>query len=671
MIVWKHREWWYSTRAPHAVNERIGFARRGGPLRRNLFRTLALPALVACLVSREDSPFASPAPSSASSDAVLLEESLQITIQSESEATMSFLNRTQILTEAGAEEYGHPAIDYRPSLEIRDIRASTTSPSGKRTEVKKQMISDDAAFQSFDLYSDSRQRTIHFPGVVPGSVLEYSYLQSVKSLFFLPDDFTFQNEIPARLKTLSVRYPASYPLKAVVRQGAPEPQREEKDGWITLRWEGRELSPLRRETGMPPFWDVVPSVRLFPGAMVWGGEPLNATTWEGIARWYWSLSKDRMTPAPAVKQFASEIATPGTDSLATVRKLYEFAQKKVHYVSVALGVGGWQPHSNEEIFLHRYGDCKDKATLLIAMLRSVGLNGFPVLIRTRDIGVMDKDLPSIAFNHAMVAIPQSGGLLFLDPTSESTPLGELPWQDQGALALVIHDDGSAEVTVTPLAPPDKNHRSRTVEGRLALNGDLEGTFTIDSWGSMRNRMQEFETNTSTSEKPELIQDLMGWLCPGANIRSHQMLPPRGPNDPFRIRVEFSVPRLVTRSGSLEILNPHVARFPFLGNLGSASSRLYPVFFDELFLEDAEVRIALPPGMTLKQVPKGSKVEGPGLTANFEYELKREESSQVLFLRQTLRVSQRELPASDFPALKQFAENLAREEASAVTMVPSD
>jgi hypothetical protein len=98
--------------------------------------------------------------------------------------------------------------------------------------------------------------------------------------------------------------------------------------------------------------------------------------------------------------------------------------------------------------------------------------------------------------------------------------------------------------------------------------------------------------------------------------------------------------------------------------------LYPVFFDELFLENAEVRIALPPAMTLKQVPKGKKVEGPGLAADFEYELQREATNQVLVLRQTLRVSQREIPAADFPALKLFAENLAREEASAVTLVPS-
>ena len=630
-----------------------------------------MPAAFVCLLVHGDAPLASPASPSASSDAVLLEENLQITIQSESEATIRFLNRTQVLTEAGAEEYGHPSIFYTPSLEIRELRAWATSPEGKRTEIKKQMVSDDAAFASFELYSDSRQRTIHFPRVAPGSVLEYSYQQSVKSLISLPHDFTFQEEIPARVKTLSVRYPASYPLRTAALRGAPEPRREEQDGWITLSWEGRDLAPLRWEKGMPPFWDVVATVRLFPGAMLWGGEPLNATTWEGIARWYWSLSKDRMTPAPAVKQFAAEISTPAADSLATVKKLYEFAQKKVNYVAVTLGAGGWQPHPNEEIFLHRYGDCKDKATLLIAMLRSVGLKGFPVLIRTRDYGAMDKEYPSIAFNHAIVAIPQSDGLLFLDPTSESTPLGELPWQDQGALVLVIREDGGAEVTVTPLSPPDQNRRNRVVEARLALNGDLEGSTTIDSWGSVRNQMTEFESSASSAEKPELIQNLMGWLCPGANIRSHQMIPAKAPGDPFRIRVEFSVPRMVTRSGSLGLLNPHVARFPFLGNLGSVSSRIHPVFFDELFLEKAEVRIALPPGMTLKQIPKDKKLEGPGLTADFGYQLVREETTQVLILSQTLRVSQRELPVSDFPAVRQFAENLAREEASAVTLIPSE
>jgi len=310
---------------------------------------LGLVILLACPLFRVGTSLAASASHPAPvDDAVLLEESFEIEILSDSEAMVRYLNRTQVLTVAGAEAYGHPAIPYLPAVEIRAIRASNTPPSGKRLEVRKQMISDDSSFPSFELYSDSRQRVIHFPSVVPGSVLEYGYEQAVKNLAYLPHVFPFQEEIPARLKTLSVRYPSSYPLRAAALQGAPEPRREEKDGWVTLRWETRDLSPLRTEVGMPPIGDVSPAIRLFPERVSWGGQTLDLSSWDGIARWHWSLIRERLSPSAEVKQTAQGVVAAGSEPSAALRSLYEFTQKKIRYVAVELGLGSFQSHFNGE-----------------------------------------------------------------------------------------------------------------------------------------------------------------------------------------------------------------------------------------------------------------------------------------------------------------------------------
>jgi transglutaminase-like putative cysteine protease len=615
----------------------------------------------------------SPAPkvaAPASQDAVLLEESLEIEIRSETEAIVRQVNRTQVLTEAGAEEFGTAAIFYSVPGEFRQISGATILPSGKRLDLKKPMISDEAAFESFELYSDSRRKVLHFPSVVPGSTVEYRYEQVLRNLFFLPRFFAFQESIPARLKSLSVSYPSSFPLTSAAQNGAPEARREESQGSVHLDWQARDLPPLAAETGMPPYRDIVPAVSLFPGRIVWGRSVIDATSWDGIAKWYWDLARERMSPAPEVRQAALGLAPQGSDPATALSQLFEFSQRKINYVAISLGIGGYQPHANGDVFKHLYGDCKDKATLLIAMLQSSGLKGYPVLIRTRDNGKMRADQPELSFNHAIVAIPREGGYLFLDPTSEETPLGQLPSSDQGALVLVIKDGGAGEVLETPIAAPEENRRQRKVEAKLDLAGNLEGTYTIDFWGSDRNYFNYLEWSSGSGDRPNLVQAVMEWLCPGAVVKSHQLLPPKKPGDPYRIRVDFQVPRLSTRAGSLELLNPHVARSPLPSGIGSGSQRRYPFFFDELYADAAEVRIALPTGKTVKQVPARKTVEGPGLSASFEYDLETTGPDHVLVLKRSLRVGQREIPAAEYPSVKKFVETLGREESTAVTLIPA-
>jgi transglutaminase-like putative cysteine protease len=628
---------------------------------------ILLPASLACstlasqsLAPRESAP--------ASQDAVVLEQRLEIEIRSDTEAIVRQVNRMQVLTEAGVDMYENAAIYYRAPGEFRQISGATILATGKRLELKKPMITDEAAFASFQLYSDSRRKVLHFPSVAPGSTVEYQYEQVLRNLFFLPKFFTFEG--PAKLKSLSVTHPISYPLKVASQNGAPEPRREESQGLVHLTWEARDLAPLSAEPEMPPYEDIVPAVTLFPGKIVWGSSVIDATSWDGIAKWYWELARERMSPAPEVRQAALGMAPQGTDPAAALSQLFEFSQRKVNYVAISLGIGGYQPHANGDVFKHLYGDCKDKATLLIAMLQSSGLKGYPVLIRTRDDGKMRADQPATTFNHAIVAIPREGGYLFLDPTDDATPLGQLPYTDQGALVLVIKDGGAAEVLETPIAPPEQNRQQRKVEAKLDLAGNLEGTYTIDFWGSDRNYFNYLEWSSGSGPRPNLVQNVMEWLCPGAVVRSHQLLPPKGPEDPFRIRVDFQVPRLSTRAGSLELLNPHVARAPLPGGMSSGTQRRYPFFFDELYSDMAEVRIALPTGKTVKQLPAAKVVEGPGLAAKFEYALETAGPDHLLVLKRSLRVGQREIPAAEYPGVKKFAETLGREEATALTLIPA-
>src|SRR6266566_3738801 len=329
----------------------------------------------ALLLTAADRPVHS-ADITAGEDAVILEEKWEIDIRSPEDIHERFSQRLQVLTPRGVEEYKEAAVGYNPWVSITDLRGSVEPPQGKRIDVKKQNIVDSAVYGSYQLYSSDKQRTIIFPGVVPGAVVEYSYEKRLTNIFFMDDTFPLQEEVPIRLRSVSLTAPSSFPLRIAVHGGHIEDVRSEDNGRVTHRWEVRDAPGFKREPNMPPNEDIIGKITIVPKEIVWDNHQIDASQWAGIASWDWSLVQDRLTPTPEIIQLAHDLTAGVTDPLEQTRRLYDFVRSKVTYVAIHLGIGGWQPHAAADVLRNRYGDCKDKATLLISMMRSVGLKGY-------------------------------------------------------------------------------------------------------------------------------------------------------------------------------------------------------------------------------------------------------------------------------------------------------
>lgn len=604
-------------------------------------------------------------------DAVLLEERLEVVLASPTSARVRYSNRTQVLTARGVERYRTAAVAWGPGVTIRETHGTVILPAGKRLEIRKQQIADGAAFASYALYADSMVRELTFAGLVPGATLEYGYEQEVGNLLYLPRRFDLQEPIPARLKTLSVAAPSGLMPRVAVAagQGQPEYKSEERDGLVTQTWTVRDVPALRSEPDLPPLDDVVAHIGIYPRRIVWSGHDVDASNWAGIGRFYWELARDRLAPSDEVAAEARRLAGGLPTPEEKTRTLFEFVQHQINYVSISLDIGGWQPHPNGDVLKYRYGDCKDKATLLIAMLRAVGLDGLPVLIRTRNDGLVDRDNPGLVFNHAIVAIPRPDGSLFLDPTDTVTPYGDLPWVDQGVSVVVVHPDGTGELSETPLLAAERNRRERTITAAIDAAGDLAGTYDIAAWGQERVGMADF-LDTNETRREDDLEDVLASLCPGAALEGYEVKSPSSPSDPLRLTIRFHVPHFVTRSGGLEIVAPHLVRLGWLTRIGAAPARRNAVFLEYPTLESSAVRITLPPGRTLKKVPENKERSGAGLTAATRYALTTANGRAVLEVRRDVKVSVRDIPAADYPALQAVLRGLAEDEAAAVTLVPS-
>jgi transglutaminase-like putative cysteine protease len=601
-------------------------------------------------------------------DAIVLEESLEIEVFSITNAQVRYLNRTQVLTPRGVEEHNVASLTYGAGETIQRLEGSVLLPSGKRLRAAGRDMVDGPAFASFELYSDTRHRSIHFPGVVAGSVVEHSYVKDVHNLFRLGDTFFLQQSVPVQLMTVTLKVPADVPFWYSTEGGSPEYSMEDVAGVAVHRWRVRDVPAYKQEPDAPPVWDLLPRIKIAPKELSWSGFHINAASWDGIARFYWELASSRMQPTPEVVRTAEHLTAGAVGGAEKVRRIYEFIQDNVEYVAISLGIGGYRPHPSGEVLRHRYGDCKDKATLMIAMMKALNLEGWPVLIRTRDDGLLEKDHPALAFNHAIVAIPSEEGYLFADPTSPFTPYGDLPWGDQGAHALVVRRDGVGDLVTTPLFEPERNARRLALSASVDASGNLTGLLTMEAQGLRRGWLASL-LKSKPEEQQEEVLGFLAAIAPGVQVKSHLLERSGQPAEGPRLSAGLAVPGFVVRSGPIEAANPHLIKLSGLASRAASARRSQPVFFPFLFKDVLESRLRLPPGRTVRKLPEGRRIEGPGLLAESHYELVREEGRNVLIVTRALTVSRREIPPAEYPALRSFVAALAEEEARGVTLQP--
>ncbi len=620
---------------------------------------------------------AQPAPAGASvdieagEDAVILDDTLTIEIASSTEARVRRVWRAKVLTKAGIEKIersGHGTLYYWPCCPIRDLRAAIIAPSGKRTEVKRQQIYDGAAVADFELYADSRYRDVSFPGAVPGAILEFSSEQEFSNLVYLPDEIAFQEQLPVRARALILKAPASFGIRTSVR-GSPEYARHEEKGMVVQEWRMRDQPALKQERSMPPESDLVPRVQLFPKELMWDALRIDATSWNSISQWEWALVRDKIQPDPDVAAMAKELTAGLTDPMEMTRRIFEFVQKNINYVAIEIGIGGFEPHHNGAVFKNRYGDCKDKATLTIAMLKAVGLRGYPVTILTRDEGVKDADFPSLRGNHEILAVPVEDGYLFMDPTWKTTAFGDLPWVDQGANVLVVKEDGTGEMVTTPIYPPARNRIRWSVIAAVNDAGTIEGRLLIDRYGQSRSELDAYVGGKKPSEVEDALERYVATISPGAIMTAYEITRPAKPDDPLHIAIGFSSLHAITQAGNVEVLSPHLVRFQDFARIVAYPVRLHPVFFDYLWNEESEIHLALPPGRTLKKIPAGGTVEGGGVTVSTSYETTTQNGRNVLVVKRLVSVSKREVPVAEYPALRKALSSVSEEESRAVTLLP--
>lgn len=416
-----------------------------------------------------------------------------------------------------SEDYTQVSTSYSQTFhQLVHFAARVIGPDGRAQETYG---SDDAAdgpeFEGFILYSDDRTRALDLPDPAPGSVIESVIVRRQRSPQLFAFGHGFGADVPVLRSRLTVEVPDGFVIEHEAEAfGAAiesKPHTEQKAGVTRYVWERRDLPALEFEEYAPPPSTMYEQVVLRLAS--WIDEqgvtqqaPADAKT---LSRFTHTLMKDSVEVTPAIEAKVKELlADVGDDPRARARRLYAWTRDSIRYCAVEVGMGGFVPHSSADVEKNRYGDCKDKANLLKAMLHVAGIESRIVTIFA-DQWPEPFRLPVIAgnFNHAILLIDLPSGPIWVDPTTRTTPFDDLPPVDEDRLALPISAQGDP-LMPTLASDPARERRATTAELTLAADGTAQGSFTAETNGFYADTVRDLLLSEPEGRRPEAVAKLL-------------------------------------------------------------------------------------------------------------------------------------------------------------------
>ena len=376
-----------------------------------------------------------------------------------------------------------PALRSVRLLEARIVRADGSVLPAERRE--SSLLRD----PELQMWYDTRQLQALFPRLQEGDLLEIRYRVTDRGPAnplaegYFGDIVLLGRSIPVLRTLLVIDTPEGLPIHRDLLH-LPAPAREED-----LPAEpGRKVHAIRLGP-LPALRDVPwapPREERAPLAVLG-----TVDTWDHLGALYARLLDDASHPDADIRAEVRKLLADHPSRRETVRRIYEWVLENTRYVALELGIHAVKPYDVKAIFRRRHGDCKDKAALMVAMLRLAGIDAHVALLRSRDRGSFEARVPTFAaFDHAIVRVDDPD--LWLDGTVLHYGLGELPGGDRGALALVVDEDPPGGHLVTTPAPRPEDSVARWVEDLVPeRDGAAEIRVSLAARGEAAARERSF------------------------------------------------------------------------------------------------------------------------------------------------------------------------------------
>jgi hypothetical protein len=608
-------------------------------------------------------------------DAVLLYSETDVTVASADKIKTTVREAYKILRPNGR-RHGTVAVSFNPSRKIKSLHGWCIPAQGKDYEVKDKDAVDRSYGGGGELFDDVKFRVLTIPAPDPGNIVGYEY-EVEERPFFLQDLWYFQERDPVRESHYSLQLPAGWEFKSTwLNHAEIKPVDAANNLW---QWTVSDVKEIRYEPAMPPFRGVAGQmvVTYFPP----GGKAANGfAAWDDMGKWYGTLLTGRAEASPEIKQQVATVTAGKNTPVQKMQAIAQFVQRDIRYVAIELGIGDWQPHPAPEVFSHRYGDCKDKATLMRAMLHEIGIESYHVVINT-ERGVVTGATPAHhGFNHAIVAIqlpdglndpvlvatlqhPKLGRLLYFDPTDAITPFAQIPGAPPAHHALLATPAGG-ELIPLPQQPSAMNSIDRTAKLTLDAEGLLKGDVKeVRLGGRAASERYALMKVTKDTDRVKPIETLLSNSLSNFRITRATVTNLQHTDQPFGFDYTFESDNYAKNAGGLLLVRPRVLGNKAFNFFENKEPRRFPFEFDGPARDVDTFEIAIPSGYEVDDMP-------PPVDADYSfasYHSRTEVKAGVIRYTRTFEVKELSVPVDHADELKRFDRAITGDERNTVVL----
>jgi len=606
--------------------------------------------------------------------AVVLRDEEQVTVGDDGKIVTTQNYAIKMLTREGRGMAIARGLYLVSSGKVRDIEAWLIRPDGTtKTYDKKSVL--DIISDPDDVYNEYRIKVIDASvDSDTGAVFGYTIVSEESALFY-QDSWKFQSRLPTVFSRYSLTLPAGWKASSTTFNAVElKPQ---VNGNI-YTWELRNLPPIPPEPMSPAIVNMAPRVAINYGP----SDPAQTankafSSWTDVSKWATALHDPQIIVDDNVAAKARELTANASSEIEKIRAIGNFVQN-LQYISIDIGVGygnGYRPRASPTVLGRGYGDCKDKANLMRALLRALKIEAYPVAIFSGDPNYVREEWASpLQFNHCIIAIkvsdatkantiidhPTLGRLMIFDATDPYTPVGDLPDYLQGSWALIIAGSGGG-LAKMPLSPPESDELDRDITVSLSETGEITGKIIERAKGQTSSQFRREVRGQSAGDYKKTIE---GWLTRGAsgaqliNVQSSD----KGV-DSFDLDVDFKA----ANYGQLMQNRLLVFKPVIVGRRHSVylteSKRTNPIELDSNMMNE-KVIFNLPPGFSVDEVPDAVKLDTAFGKYVTSYEVK---DGKLLFTR-SMTTNRALIPANKYTLVKDFFSKIRDAEQAPVVLI---
>ena len=618
--------------------------------------------MVAHTVSAQDYSFLKINPSLLiNSDAVVRLDDSNILVKSSDDMEVTSKRVVTVLNESGS-KHVNAKVYYDKETTIKNLEAVIIDANGKEIEkFKEKDFIDQTATGEGTLYSDSRVKFLRYTPIKYPYTVVITQKYTTSDTAFIPRWYFLDGyRLSVEKSEFSFNLPTG--LKYRFKDNNLEifgiQKLQDNTGTSYM---ATNLKALESEEFAPEFRDFAPNVQLALEIFYLKGVEGRATTWGEFGNWVYSLLlKDRGELPSSTIEKIKNLVKGIDDPKEKIKKVYQFVQDNTRYISVQMGIGGWEPISAKEVDRVKYGDCKGLTNYTMALLKAVGIDSYYTIVSAdASMRSLDFDFPSLQGNHAFLNVPLGDEEIWLECTNQDVPVNFLGTFTDDRYVLKVGPEGGEMVRSRKYLPEESKQITRTKIN--ITEREIHAVAEIKSSGIQYN--QKYGLANGSKEDVEKYYKHYWNYVNDIHFIDYEII-----NNKDSIvtteKIEFKTSGYLTKAGDRILLVPNMLnRNEYVPR--REKDRTRDIVIKRGYIDEDSIIIKIPAGYEMESSLQETKLENE--FGEFEVSVEQHSESTVYYKRKLL-MRPGNFSRTTYDTYRDFRKTISRVDASKIVFV---